>query len=106
MAVKFAWLRTIGKKFIALKENLELRAEEREAKRFSSMDSNPFLIQNRNKRFSTYRSELVHGIMLKPLDKFLDKESCQTMGRSFMKYEMNKYFTFKVQCIEDINKET
>ena len=39
-------------------------------------------------------------------DKFLDKEACQTMGRSFMKYEMNKYFTFKVQCIEDINKET
>ena len=39
-------------------------------------------------------------------DKFLDKESCQTMGRSFMKFEMNKYFTFKVQCIEDINKET
>ena len=37
-------------------------------------------------------------------DKFLDKEACQTMGRSFMKYEMNKYFTFKVQCIEDINK--
>ena len=39
-------------------------------------------------------------------DKFLDKEACQTMGRSFMKFEMNKYFTFKVQCIEDINKET
>ena len=39
-------------------------------------------------------------------DKFLDKESCQTMGRSFTKFEMNKYFTFKVQCIEDINKET
>ena len=39
-------------------------------------------------------------------DKFLDKESCQTMGRSFLKFEMNKYFTFKVQCIEDINKET
>ena len=38
--------------------------------------------------------------------KFLDKESCQTMGRNFMKFEMNKYFTFKVQCIEDINKET
>ena len=75
MAIKFVWLKTIGKKFVALKENLELRAEEREAKRFSSMDSNPFLIQNRNKRFSTYRSELVHGIMLKPLDKFLDKEA-------------------------------
>ena len=39
-------------------------------------------------------------------DKFLDKESCQTMGRNFMKFEMNNYFTFKVQCIEDINKET
>jgi len=39
-------------------------------------------------------------------DKFMDLESCQTMGRSFMKFEMNKYFTFKVQCIEDINKET
>ena len=39
-------------------------------------------------------------------DKFLDKEACQTMGRNFMKFEMNKYFTFKVQCIEDINKET
>ena len=75
MAIKFVWLKTISKKFVALKENLELRAEEREAKRFSSMDSNPFLIQNRNKRFSTYRSELVHGIMLKPLDKFLDKEA-------------------------------
>ena len=32
MAEKFGWLRTIGKKFVALKENLELRAEEREAK--------------------------------------------------------------------------
>ena len=71
MAIKFGWLRTIGKRFIALKENLELRAEEREAKRFSSMDDNPFLIRNRNKRFSTYRSELIHGVMLKPLDKFL-----------------------------------
>ena len=75
MAIKFGWLRTIGKKFIALKENLELRAEEREAKRFSSMDDNAFLIRNRNKRFSTYRSELIHGVMLKPLDKFLDKEA-------------------------------
>ena len=75
MTQKFGWLRTIGKKFVALKESLELRAEEREAKRSSSMDTNPFLIQNRNKRFSTYRSELVHGIMLKPLDKFLDKEA-------------------------------
>ena len=39
-------------------------------------------------------------------DKFLDIESCQEMGRNFMKFETNKYFTFKVQCIEDLNKET
>ena len=37
-------------------------------------------------------------------DKFMDLESCETFGRKFMKFEMNKYFTFKVQCIEDINK--
>jgi len=30
---------------------------------------------------------------------------CQEMGRKFMKFEMNKYFTFKVQCIEDIKKD-
>ena len=85
MAEKFAWLSTIGKNFIALIEILELRAEELEANRSSSMDSNPFLIQNRNKRFSTYRSELVHGIMLKPLDKFLDKEAAgEGSGRSLL----------------------
>ena len=39
-------------------------------------------------------------------DKFLDKEACETFGRSFMKFEMNKYFTFKVQCIEDIETNT
>ena len=39
-------------------------------------------------------------------EKVLDKEACETMGRSFMKFEMNKYFTFKVQCIEDLRKET
>lgn len=75
MVKKFVWMKTISNKFIELKENLELRAEEREAKKFSSADSNPFLTENRNKRFSTYRSELIHGAMLKPLDKFLDKES-------------------------------
>tara|TARA_Y100001951_G_C11286285_1_gene268923 strand:- start:1355 stop:1540 length:186 start_codon:yes stop_codon:yes gene_type:complete len=30
---------------------------------------------------------------------------CQEMGKKFMKFEMNKYFTFKVQCIEDIKKD-
>ena len=38
--------------------------------------------------------------------KFNDLVKCEELGRSFMKFEMNKYFTFKVQCIEDINKET
>ena len=39
-------------------------------------------------------------------EKFYDLKKCEDMGRKFMKYDMNKYFTFKVQCIEDINKET
>ena len=39
-------------------------------------------------------------------EKFYELEVCQEMGRKFMKFDMNKYFTFKVQCIEDINKET
>ena len=39
-------------------------------------------------------------------DKFLDIESCEEMGPNFMKVEMNKYFTFKLQCIEDLSKET
>ena len=38
-------------------------------------------------------------------EKFESLESCQEMGRSFMKFEMNKYFTFKVQCIEDLRKD-
>ena len=39
-------------------------------------------------------------------DNFETLESCEDFGREFMKFEMNKYFTFKVQCIEDISKET
>ena len=39
-------------------------------------------------------------------EKFTDLLECEDLGRSFMKFDMNKYFTFKVQCIEDINKET
>ena len=39
-------------------------------------------------------------------EKFYDLKVCQEMGRKFMKFELNKYFTFRVQCIEDINKET
>ena len=38
-------------------------------------------------------------------EKFNDLVKCEELGRSFMKFEMNKYFTFKVQCIEDINKD-
>ena len=39
-------------------------------------------------------------------DNFETLESCEDFGRQFMKFEMNKCFTFKVQCIEDISKET
>ena len=37
-------------------------------------------------------------------EKFETLQVCQEFGRQFMKFEMNKYFTFKVQCIEDLNK--
>ena len=37
-------------------------------------------------------------------DKFETLQVCQEFGRQFMKFEMNKYFTFKVHCIEDLNK--
>ena len=39
-------------------------------------------------------------------EKFFELQECEDLGRKFMKYEMNKYFTYKVQCIEDVNKET
>ena len=38
-------------------------------------------------------------------EKFEELEVCREMGRKFMKSEMNKYFTFKVQCIEDLRKD-
>ena len=38
-------------------------------------------------------------------EKFEKIEECREMGRSFMKFEMNKYFTFKVQRIEDLRKD-
>ena len=36
----------------------------------------------------------------------MPKEQCEEIVSKWTKFEMNKYFTFKVQCIEDINKET
>jgi len=39
-------------------------------------------------------------------NKFFELENCKNFGKQFMKFEMNKYFTFKVQCIEDIGKNT
>ena len=39
-------------------------------------------------------------------EKFYELKTCQDMGRKFMKFDMNQYFTFKVQCIEDTKKET
>ena len=38
-------------------------------------------------------------------EKFNELKLCEEIGRKFMKFELNKYFTFKVQCIEDINKD-
>jgi hypothetical protein len=38
--------------------------------------------------------------------KFESRQICEDLGRKFMKYEQNRYFSFKVQCVEDINKET
>ena len=40
------------------------------------------------------------------LQKKFDRLSeCEQLGRKFLKFNMNKYFTFKVQCIEDIRKD-
>jgi len=39
-------------------------------------------------------------------ETFFNIEKCKNFGKQFMKYEMNKYFTFKVQCIEDVGKNT
>ena len=39
-------------------------------------------------------------------EKFYDLKVCEDMGRKFMKYDMNKYFTFTVQCIQDTETNT
>ena len=75
MTEKQSWFKKVRAKGAAVKALLEKRAEERGGERFSSLDGNPYKISNRNKRFSTYRSEIIHGVMLKPLDKFLDREA-------------------------------
>ena len=38
--------------------------------------------------------------------KFYELEKCEELGRSFIKYDFNKYYTMKVQCVEDIHKAT
>tara|TARA_R100001591_G_scaffold47324_1_gene58006 strand:- start:396 stop:599 length:204 start_codon:yes stop_codon:yes gene_type:complete len=37
--------------------------------------------------------------------KFDELSECEQLGRKFLKFDMNKYFTFKVQCVEDIRKD-
>ena len=37
--------------------------------------------------------------------KFNELSECEQLGRKFLKFDMNKYFTFKVQCIEDNRKD-
>ena len=39
-------------------------------------------------------------------EKFPTREKCEDLGRRFVKYELNKYFSYRVQCIEDVSKET
>ena len=37
--------------------------------------------------------------------KFDELSECEQLGRKFLKFDMNRYFTFKVQCVEDIRKD-
>ena len=45
------------------------------------------------------------GNQLVSQEKFSKLNECEQLGRKFLKFDMNKYFTFKVQCIEDIRKD-
>jgi hypothetical protein len=56
-------------KFKSYLQNLE-KGEDKE--RFSSFGGHPF--DRQRKGFSTFRSEVLHGIVLKPIDKYLERE--------------------------------
>ncbi len=36
----------------------------------------------------------------------MPKEQCEEIAANWQKFEMNKYFRFSIECIEDIRKET
>jgi len=36
----------------------------------------------------------------------MPKEQCEVIAGNWQKFEMNKYFRFSIECIEDIRKET
>jgi|TARA_R100001460_G_scaffold82935_1_gene123819 hypothetical protein len=36
----------------------------------------------------------------------MPKEQCEMIASNWQKFEMNKYFRFSIECIEDIRKET
>ena len=38
-------------------------------------------------------------------EKFYELEKCESFGRKFMKFDFNKFYTMKVQCVEDIDKQ-
>ena len=38
-------------------------------------------------------------------DRFDTLEECEKLGRKFIKYEYNKYLSFRVQCLEDTKKD-
>ena len=41
-------------------------------------------------------------VLQEKFDKLIE---CEQLGRKFLKFDMKKYFTFKVQCFEDIRKD-
>ena len=36
----------------------------------------------------------------------MPKEQCETIAANWQKFEMNQYFRFSIECIEDIRKQT
>jgi hypothetical protein len=59
-------------KFAKLKSYLQNLEKGEDKERFSSFSGHPF--DRERKEFSTFRSEVLHGIVLKPIDKYLERE--------------------------------
>ncbi|MDG1846562.1 MAG: hypothetical protein P8J01_09245 [Acidimicrobiales bacterium] len=59
-------------KFSKLKSYFQNLEQDEDKERFSSFNGHPF--DRERKGFSTFRSEVLHGIVLKPIDKYLERE--------------------------------